>query len=474
MIDKRAVSVASLGLLGSPIYGFNFRLFDILLKRGLVGPETGPFTFFLYQYVPLGMLYFAGVAIVFLPGRHRSPGPSVLYIVLLFGFLYRILLVPSQPVLSSDMYRYIWDGRVQAHGINPYRYPPNHEVLAKLRDGAIYPHVNRKGSPTIYPAGAQALFYLLNRLGVKSVVAFKGASLLCDMGSLLLLVMILASLGLDRERVLVYAWNPLIIYELANNGHLEGFVVFFFLLALWFLMKDRANASVISLAAATSLKLYPLIALPAILRERKVRRLLLFTGILFLFYVPYLSVGKKVLGFLPEYFTNPYECFNLGLKTYLIRLFPSLTHGVTTRAFAVLLIVAAGVIGIKKKNPVDAIKLAYFLAGLQIVLASASLHPWYILWIVPLLSLFPSPAWLYFSFVVPFSYLKYQSPEGMFPEWVRHLEYIPFFILLTLEWYILQRSTPSLFPWRRPGEETAHENRTRPLVDESIRHHTRP
>lgn len=453
MIDKRAIAIASLGLMGSPLYALNFRLREILLKSGLMGVESGIFTFFLYRYVLLGILYLIGVGIVFRSSRHKAMGPHILYIILFFGFMYRLLLAPSQPMLSSDMYRYIWDGRVQANAINPYRYPPNHEAIEQLRDDAIYPSINRKGSPTIYPAGAQVLFYLLNRLQARSVAAFKGAILLFDMGSVLLLVLLLANLGLNRERVLAYAWNPLVIFELANNGHLDGLVVFFILLTLCLLIRERPNASVSSLAVAASLKLYPLIVLPAILREKKVRRLLLFSVILLLFYLPYLSVGEKVLGFLPEYFTNPNETFNLGLKAYLLKLFPGLDQWFVTKAFAVALIAVAGVVWVRrKKDPVDAIKLAYILAGLQIVLTSVSLHPWYVLWIIPFLSLFPSPAWIYFSLVVPFSYVKYEPSLGTLPEWVRHLEYIPFLMLLAIEYALFQRSPEGLFPWRLSRE----------------------
>ena len=351
MIDKRLVTIASLGILGSPIYALNFRLHGMLFERGLkIGPGTNLHSFLFYQYAPLGILYLLGIGILFLRGPSHNQSPHLLYIILFFGILYRIFLVPIQPMLSSDMYRYLWDGRVQASGINPYRYPPNHEALKKLRDGAVYPFINRKGSPTIYPGGAQVLFYLLNRVGVRSVTAYKAAtSLMFDMGSILLLIMILGRLGLNKERVLVYAWNPLIIYELANNGHLDGFVVFFSLLTLWFLVKEWPKAAVSSLAVATSLKLYPLIILPAVIREKKVRRLLLFSGIFLLFYIPYLSVGEKVLGFLPEYLTSPYETFNLGLKAYLLGLLPSLNHFVATKAFACALVVAAVVIWIKRK-----------------------------------------------------------------------------------------------------------------------------
>lgn len=453
MINKGALLIAFLGLLGSPIYALNFKLQGVLAERGLADPGMGLFSFFLWLYISLGILYLAGIFVVFRWGPFKVRFSQALLVILLFALLYRLFLLPTQPMLSSDMYRYIWDGRVQSQGINPYRYPPNHEAIKRLRDGAIYPHINRKGSPTIYPAGAQALFYILNRLGARSVVTFKGVALLFDMGSIVLLVMILGRLGLQRERVLLYAWNPLVIFELANNGHLDGFVVFFILLCIWFLLGEKPGAAVSALALAASLKLYPVFLLPAVLNEKKVRGMIVFGCVFFVFYLPYLSAGEKILGFLPEYFTNPFERFNLGLKFYVAKLFPSMGHWMMTKIFSGALIVAMGVTWLKKKtDPVDAVKFVYLLVGLQMVLTSASLHPWYVVWIIPFLALFPSPAWLYFSMVVPFAYLKYQSPQGIFPEWVRHMEYIPFFLLLAGEYIILKRSSGRLFPWRSAGE----------------------
>jgi hypothetical protein len=441
MVNSKTILLSALGLMGTPVYALNFGFPQFFHKLGLIWPGTSFYATFLYQFSTLGALYLAGLGIAFRRDTEPATGRCLLYIVLFFGILYRVLLVPTQPMLSSDMYRYIWDGRVQAHGINPYRYPPNHKAIEHLRDKAVYPYINRKGSPTIYPAGTQLLFYALNKLGIRSVSAFKGAVCLFDTGSMLLLVMILTNLGLNRERVLIYAWNPLVIYELGNNGHLDGFMVFFILLALLFLIKGRSVASVSSLAFAASLKLYPAVILPAIIRNKKIQGLAVFTCIILLLYLPYLSAGKKIVGFLPEYFENPYERFNLGLKAYILSLFPDLDHLIITKLFAVALIVVAGIVFIKQKNTIRAIKFACVLAGLQIVLSSASFHPWYVVWIIPFLAMFPSPAWIFFSLVLPFSYLKYGSPSGNLPEWIRHLEYIPFFILLALDYFMSYRSS---------------------------------
>ena len=137
-----------------------------------------------------------------------------------------------------------------------------------------------------------------------SISAFKGAEVLFDTGSVLVLMMMLSSLGLARERALIYAWHPLVIFEIAGSGHLEGFMLFFVLLSLLLMIRKRSFASVSSLALAASLKLYSAILLPAVLKEKKLRGLLLFSIIFLALYLPYIGVGKKVVGFLPQYFEN--------------------------------------------------------------------------------------------------------------------------------------------------------------------------
>ncbi len=299
------------------------------------------------------------------------------------------------------------------------------------------------------------LFNLLNRLKIRSISGFKAVVALFDVGSILLLMTLLASMGLARERVLIYAWNPLVIYELAGSGHLEGFVLFFVLLSLFLLVKGRTSASVSSLALAASVKLYPVILLPAFLGKKKLRGCLLFCVIFLLTYLPYLGVGEKIVGFLPKYLEDPGESFNLGLKAYLIQLFPKADPIVFTWVFAVFLLCVAGFISAKQKDAISALKFSYYLVSLQIVFTSASLHPWYVIWVIPFLALVPSPAWFYFSFAVCFSYLAYGLPGEILPEWVRNTEYIPFFLLLGGEFFILNRQVADWFPLRFQKEERA-------------------
>ncbi len=454
---RKIMGLTGLGLLAAVVYAINFDLPEFLAKFHLLPSVRDGYSSFLFQLAPLAAIYLAALRIVFHPAAApKQPNYQPLMVILPFALLFRVLLLPAAPVLSTDIYRYIWDGRVQAHGINPYAYAPSSEALRTLRDRAIYPRINRIDSPTIYPAGAQILFHVLNRMGIQSAVAFKAAVSAFDLGSICVLILILMRLKLPTERVLVYAWHPLVIYELAGNGHLDGVMLFFVLLALLFMLQKRQMRSVCCLCLATSLKLYPVILLPALVWQRKFRAAMLFGLLLLLLYLPYLSAGRKILGFLPDYFNNPDESYNLGLRAYLLQIFPTVNPMLITTLLSGLLLAAAAIVWFLPKNRMSALWLAFALTGLLFVFATGSLQPWYLVLIIPFLTVFFSPAWLYFSFAVCLSYLTFLSPDFKAPEWVRAVEYLPLFILLSVEYLVFFISSRARLAWDSDYESMRH------------------
>src|SRR5580704_14606822 len=115
---------------------------------------------FVFAALAQGAVYAFAVWLVL---RHRFGRPA-LAVIFIVAALARAIAVPAPATLSTDVARYVWDGRVQAAGINPYRYVPADEHLAELRDQAIYPHINRADyAPTIYPPVAQMIFVLATR-----------------------------------------------------------------------------------------------------------------------------------------------------------------------------------------------------------------------------------------------------------------------------------------------------------------------
>jgi hypothetical protein len=158
-------------------------------------------------------------------------------------------------------------------------------------------------------------------------------------------------------------------------------------------------------------------------------------------YLPFFSVGNKLLGFLPHYFSNPNESFNLGIKYLIMRLFPGLDYFFLTQLFGIAILAAGLIVFFKKKNDVQVIRYAYLLVGLLIILMPASLHPWYVIWLLPFLVFYPAAGWLVFSCAVSLSYLKYVSPQGIMPTWVLVVEYLPLFALLATG-YIFKKYIP--------------------------------
>ena len=445
IISNRVVIAAIVGVAGlsAPIYWINFRILEI----SSILSTFSAIQLYIVMFLFLSVLYLSAV---FLTLKWMPRGKSSWLItgfILSSAIFFRICLIPPDPsVLSKDMYRYIWDGRVQANGINPYLYPPQAAELKNLRDKKVYSNINRKDYPTLYPAGAQLFFRAAYVLVGDSVTAYKGVITGFDILTLLLLIALLQASGFNTSRVIIYAWNPLVIFEIAYSGHLEGLTVFLMAAALYLCKVHKKMLGVIMLALAAAVKLYPALLLAAFLnRKDLIKGAFTFAATIVLLYLPFVGAGDKVSGFLPVYLKNPYESFNLGLKHFLMRLFPALDYYLLSLVFLMALAICGLVIFLKGKNDSQTIRYSYILVGSLLVLMPASLHPWYTILIVPFLALFPSPAWLIFSCTVTLSYLKYVSPQGIMPTWVLLAEYLPLFALLAAGYIFRHRIKASEF-----------------------------
>lgn len=250
----------------------------------------------------------------------RRPSARVaLPIIVLIALAARLVLASGVPYASSDIYRYIWDGKVQVHGINPYRYAPQADALKSLQDTVTYPFMNRRWVPTIYPPVAQFTFVTLYLIHPNSIDWTRLAFSLFDVGIILLIALALKRVGSRPERVVLYAWHPLAIFEIGNSGHVDVVAVLLLLLALQARLSRRPILTGAALAAAALIKYYALVAAPALLTGNWRRDLKFgagFLGSTLIAYVPYISVGKRVLGFLPGYVKE--EGFASGGRFYIL------------------------------------------------------------------------------------------------------------------------------------------------------------
>ncbi len=168
---------------------------------------------------------------------------------LIVAIFLRLILVFSEPGLSNDVYRFIWDGRLLVQGYNPFDHLPmyylENDVPVKGIDRALFEAFDAKNTYTVYPPVAQAQFASACWLFPQNIywctVVMKLWLFAFEVGSIFLIVKLLRRFDLPARNVLLYALNPLIIFEITGNLHFEGAMIFFLLLALWLLCRSSPS-----------------------------------------------------------------------------------------------------------------------------------------------------------------------------------------------------------------------------------------
>jgi hypothetical protein len=380
-------------------------LLVVSMGVGLALQAAGGGTSYVALVCGQSLLYGGAMLLLLKYGLSRR----ALVLCLVCAALMRAVVLFVPPMNSTDAYRYVWDGRVQAAGINPYRYIPSDPALAALRDDAIYPNINRKDyAPTIYPPGAQAIFFLVTRVS-QSVVAMKIAMIGFEVAAVLLLIRVLRRAGLPLERVLVYALHPLPAWEFAGSGHVDAAMIALCVLALFLHQRGGRWSTGIALALATIVKPFPLAIAPALYRRWDWRLPAAFVATVALAYMPYLDVGARVLGFLPTYVQE--EGLESGVAFYPLWLLrAALPIGIPTTAYlavAALALVGLALVVVRRNDAGAAWRNALMLAA-AFTFASSPHFPWYLLWLLPLCCLTP---WLPALYLVSSSVLLYLPVE---------------------------------------------------------------
>jgi len=305
--------------------------------------------------------------------------------IVALAIVMRVPVTLAPPYLSADVYRYIWDGRVEAAGFNPYRYAPADPRLETLRDQVLYPQIASKNAPTIYPPTTEAVFFAVTRVS-ESVTAMKIAMAVFDLITLMLLARLLALEGLPTARVLVYAWHPLPIWEFAGSGHIDAVLITCMLVALWAIRRRHPAVAGVFLAAATLTKVYPVVLAPALYRRWDWKMPTFFALAIAVAYLPFLSAGSQILGFLPGYADQ--EGFDaVGAGFYLLELLrrlPALGE-LNTRTYEIGAIAALTALSARfvfRRDPDrPPYAMAMMAAALFMLLVSPH-YPWYFTWLI--------------------------------------------------------------------------------------------
>jgi len=391
-----------------------------ILESGDLRTQVPQFLFYFFILSP----FYLGASYI----SNRVGSPRLLFVILLFAFVFRILLLFSAPSLSDDIYRYAWEGYLQTRGINPYLYAPNAPELVPYRND-IWPFVNNQEVAAIYPPFCQfvnALTYLIFR----SILGFKIVFLILD-GIVIWAILKLLKLRSDnRCNIIFYAWNPLVIVEIAGSGHSDTLAIGLILWSAVLCLSHRPIKSVLLLAGAILSKLYPLLIVPLFLRRIQYRHWLWLPAALLLGYLPYLKASQGLFSAL--FFYKEKWRFNGFLFQAMER---TLSSEVAVEQLVVVVILILIIVSLTKLD--DLLQQLYWVTG-GILLLVPTLFPWYLVWIIPFLCFFPNPAWMLFSFTSAISYYVLTDwwTLGIWRQnhFFLALEYYPFLGLLLFTW----------------------------------------
>ncbi|MBI3181171.1 MAG: DUF2029 domain-containing protein [Myxococcales bacterium] len=378
-------------------------------------------------------LSLGAVALGALLVRPRSAVP--LGWVLAVGLLARLATLPSELIFENDVFRYLWDARVSAAGINPYRYPPAAEALQSLQDDWVFPQIPYRQVPTIYPPLAQVVFLASRSLFGEAVEGLQLTMIAFEMGTLVLLSILGARLGAPRAAA-AYALHPLALKEFAQGAHIDAAAVFFLALAVLLLLSQKRLGAMAALGAAALVKVFPLVLLPLL-----VRRAGAFRAGVFLLAIA-LPLGLVALGgasplaglgvFARFWIFNP-SVYDLVARALAVATTPEAAHTYARPICGVALGATALAIALRIKAGDDrGLVRAMAATVMALLLFSPAANPWYVAWLLPLALCarwWPALAW---TLTASLSYSFYLAGQDA-PGW-RLLEYLPVAAILAVDW----------------------------------------
>lgn len=305
---------------------------------------------------------------------------------------------------DHDIWRYLWDGRVAASGINPYVHAPESAALDSLEDGVwgeIRWNVNHPHLRTIYPPAAQGLFRVSHAIAPGSIIAMKGLLVLLDLAAIGFLILALRAMRKPLSLAILYALNPLVIKVFAGSGHVDALLVAALCATVWLFASKKHLPAMLTFAVAVLTKLSPLILLPFVLVRLPVRLRIALAVLLTVFLAPmFLAWSGEGSGL--RTFAGGWE-FNGGVYALLL----GAMGGPGDPAELAARVICAGLLGLslfglmrRDDGSLESLAHCSMWAMGLLLLFSPAVFPWYVTWVLPFAVLCRSSAWLSFSALV--------------------------------------------------------------------------
>ena len=340
------------------------------------------------------------------------------------AILCRVPLMVGPVNYDSDMVRYVWDGRVQRFGYNPYDVVPSDPALAHTHTADTVRMPSRHDR-TPYPPAAQLFFRLMVTV-FESARVMKSVLTMLDMLTILIVWRWLRTTGRPEWLVVGYAWSPLVILEVAHSGHIDALGAFWIAAAACLMARERRSLAVAAYTLAVATKLLPIVLAPLFLGRVRLRDIAVGVATLILLYLPFMSGGTIPIGAITNVVAH------IRFNSPVFRPLAWLITPTGAAAFALAAGLATAAWARWKLRIDDPAAWAWPMA--VAVACAPVVYPWYLLYFTPFLlsaATLPLTVWTYT--IVP-AYLVWDwaqyGARWRVPNWLMVIEYG--FVLLAI------------------------------------------
>ena len=377
------------------------------------GDRGGPH--FMASSALAGIAYLLAVRELFV--TPKFPG-RVLVFGLLVSAVWHIAFLRLPAGADDDVHRYVWDGRLQRLGYNPYVVIPSDPAVARLHTPETR-NLNNPNLPSLYPPGAELFFRAVTAIH-ESTFALKVAFVVCEFAIVFLLLDILRCNRQATHLVLVYAWNPLLAIEVAGSGHIDIVGALFLVISAAALARRWRTSAAIAFGLAIAVKFLPIVLIPLYWKRVRIRDAVLAAALVAVLYVPFFNNGGIPIGSLGTYvqtfrFNGPVFAVFDGVAS------PQLLAGVAVLA-------GLGTAIWLRRTASEGTPDLFVWPMAVSLLCAPVVFPWYLVWLLPFLTSPSTLLIILWTVSIILTYVQWHlhmlgRPWGALPGWVMVLEY---------------------------------------------------
>ncbi len=365
-----------------------------------------------------GIAYLLAIREFFVtPGFERGVSRRVVVIGLVLAAVWHIEFIRLPSEADDDIHRYVWDGRLQRLGYNPYLVIPSDPAVKGLHTAETR-NLNNPDLPSPYPPGAQLFFRAITAIH-ESTLALKVAFVFCELA---IVFVLLDLLGREQSAhlVLAFAWNPLLAIEVAGSGHIDIVGALLLLLSGAALARRWRAIAAVTLGLAIAVKLLPVVLLPLYWKRVRLRDAVLAAAVVGLLCVPFLNHGRIPTGSLGTYVQT------FRFNGPIFALFDRVAPPQLLAGLAVLFGLATAT-WLRSAAP-EWSPGAFAWPMAATLLCAPAVFPWYLLWLLPFLTSASTLLIIVWTVSIGLTYVQWHlrtlgRPWGPLPGWVMLVEY---------------------------------------------------